>query len=179
MSSMAIDHSIISLDWSEDEKQHRSQFMTLAREKRYEKLAQYCRKQTIHHVMTGHHMNDQLETFLMRFGRESGVDGWACMKPISDYPVACVNAYKLSLKLIRPFLNVRKECLIELCKTHQIPWTEDPTNRNLDYQRNRIRFTLGALTLSGVTLERFHDMIHQFQRYKKEHAQKGNQLLYI
>jgi tRNA(Ile)-lysidine synthase len=173
MTSMKIDHSILPLDWTEEEKRHPTQIMTLARQKRYLKLAQYSRKYKIQHIMTGHHMNDQLETFLMRFHRGSGVDGWTCMKSLSEYPVMCIDAWLLSLKLIRPFLNIGKHQLMELCRMYQIPWLEDPTNSDVHYYRNAIRFDLATLKSSELNLEGFQIMIHHFQRYQRENLQKG------
>jgi tRNA(Ile)-lysidine synthase len=167
-------HTILTVDWTDKEIRDRSPSMRLAREKRYSSIAKYCRDFQIPYVLTAHHLNDQIETFLMRLRRESGLDGWACMRTQSDYPIACIDAWCLSLKVIRPLLNVPKERLLDFCREHDLPWITDPTNRNLTYQRNSIRFALSNLESSQLSLQAFRDMIHQFQVYRDETLHKGN-----
>ena len=167
-------HTILTLDWTDTDIRDRSPSMQLAREKRYLSIANYCRTHKISYVLTAHHLNDQIETFLMRLRRQSGLDGWACIRTQSDYPIACIDAWCMSLKVIRPLLNVPKDRLLDFCREHHLPWITDPTNQNLVYQRNSIRFALSNLSSSQLNLQAFRDMIYQFQVYRDETFRKGN-----
>ena len=40
--------------------------MNNARKKRYEQIINFCEKLKIFHLLTAHHFDDNLETFLMR-----------------------------------------------------------------------------------------------------------------
>ncbi|CAJ0769033.1 10045_t:CDS:2, partial [Entrophospora sp. SA101] len=51
-----------------------SQLETMARIERYKLLAKLCKENNIKFLFLGHHLNDQLETMIMRFSRGSGID---------------------------------------------------------------------------------------------------------
>lgn len=82
-------------------------------------------------LMTGHHLDDQAETFMLRLMRGSGVDGLSSM------------AEKRQMKsggyLVRPLLNVSKEQILEYAKQEKLSWVEDESNQSSDYDRNFIR----------------------------------------
>jgi hypothetical protein len=97
-----------------------------------------------HHSTSQLSKDDQLETFLIRLSRKSGLDGLCGMQPTryfipEDTPLP-ISHYKLSLH--RPLLQFSKNELIDVCQTASQPWVEDPSNRNLVYQRNAVRVTL-------------------------------------
>ena len=77
--------------------------------------------------MIGHHINDQIETFIIRLEANSGLDGLACMKNmttiITDFG---------KLNIIRPLLTFEKKDLKIVCKANDINWVEDPTNYNFN-----------------------------------------------
>src|SRR5690606_16901854 len=98
--------------------------MEYARELRYQLLTQFCQQHNIHHLAVAHHLDDQAETFLLRLARGSGVDGLAAMSPISSLH---------GLTLLRPLLNTPKADLVSYLQARNIPWVEDPTNRNPAY----------------------------------------------
>lgn len=69
LTDMGIEASIDTLDWDGDDPQTISNFETEARKKRYRQLAVSARSRHIHHLCTAHHMDDQVETLLMRLVR--------------------------------------------------------------------------------------------------------------
>jgi tRNA(Ile)-lysidine synthetase-like protein len=78
-------------------------------------------------VYLAHHLDDQVETWLM-----SCLQGRSALMPWST-PFNCY----------RPFILTRKHNLYEYAKQHNIPWLEDPTNRDpTSGYRNRVRNTL-------------------------------------
>ncbi|MBA1340494.1 MAG: tRNA(Ile)-lysidine synthase [Pelagibacterales bacterium] len=113
-----------------------------AREIRYKFLLEFCKKKNIKHILTGHHSDDQIETFLIRLSRGSGVQGLSSMRSIS----------KLNKKitLSRPFLDLRKLDLTYVAKKTFGTIFKDPSNLDKKYLRTRIRQLKSSLEKSGV-----------------------------
>lgn len=82
-------------------------------------------------LMTGHHLDDQAETFMLRLMRGSGVDGLSAMQP--SRPM------KKGGTLTRPLLNVSKEEIKDYAVLNDIDWVEDESNQSSDYDRNFLR----------------------------------------
>ena len=74
-------------------------------------------------IITCHHLDDVLETWLM-----SSFHGSPKLIPYERKP----NIY-------RPFLKTEKKTLRGYCIKHQIDWVEDPSNQNCVFSRNRTR----------------------------------------
>ncbi len=111
-----------------------------ARAARYALLAQAARQSRATHILTAHTRDDQAETLLMRLLRGSGIAGLAAMARESE---------RDGLRLARPFLDVSKSQLIATLKKAKIEFTEDPTNRDLNFTRPRIRTLMPALIAEG------------------------------
>ncbi len=116
-----------------------------AREIRYKLLLEFCKKKKIKHILTGHHSDDQIETFLIRLSRGSGVQGLSSMRLIS----------KLNKKitLSRPFLDLRKSDLTFIAKKTFGKIFKDPSNLDRKYLRTRIRKLKSLFEKSGVRHE--------------------------
>ena len=84
-------------------------------------------------VLLGHHLNDQLETFLMRVIRGDSPHAWAGMRKIQ--PLG-------NLTLMRPFINIPKTTITTYAHTHQVDHIEDSSNQEIKYFRNQIRHLL-------------------------------------
>lgn len=126
LSQRGIEHHILT----HKGKKPAAGLMEHARELRYKLLAGWCKENNIKHLAVAHHRDDQAETFLMRLARGSGVDGLGCMAPVSE---------QHGLILLRPLLDTPKEELVTYLKKKKVAWIEDPTNRNTDHTRNRLR----------------------------------------
>ncbi len=133
------------LTWHHDERPS-SNIQAAAREARYELMAAHCRQNGIKTLLTAHHMNDQAETFLLRLNRGSGLAGLAGMVPKRDL--------ENGLTLVRPFLQHRKEQLLEVLKHNSIEWIEDPSNTSETFDRVKARQMLDEPPLKGLTTER-------------------------
>ena len=95
-------------------------------------------------ILLGHHLDDQAETFLMRLGRGSGLDGLAGMAEVRSLP----NCY--GIELVRPFLAIAKSRLVATLQAHGIAWIEDPSNQDPAFERVRIRKALAELAALGI-----------------------------
>lgn len=78
-------------------------------------------------VATAHHSSDNFETILFNMFRGSGVSG-----------IMGIKAFNQS-NIIRPFLYVSKEEILEYLSENKIPYVSDETNFNNDYTRNFLR----------------------------------------
>jgi tRNA(Ile)-lysidine synthase len=81
-------------------------------------------------LLTAHHADDQAETLLLNLMRGSGVDG------LSGMPASRPLGEGL---LQRPLLGFRNVALRNYLRENHVEWTEDPSNRNLNYDRNFMR----------------------------------------
>lgn len=135
-----ISHEILT--WHGEKPQARIQ--ETAREMRYQLLSTWCQQNGISILMTAHHAQDQAETFLMRLAKGSGLQGLCAMRPLVE---------KLSIKLLRPLLEISPQRLRLTLAYFQQPFIEDPSNENSDFERVRWRQACQVLTQYGLTLE--------------------------
>jgi tRNA(Ile)-lysidine synthase len=111
-----------------------------ARAARYHLLAQAARANGATHVFTAHTRDDQAETLLMRMLRGSGIAGLAAMARQSE---------RDGVLLARPLLHVAKSRLVATLKKAKVGFADDPTNRDLNFTRPRIRAVMPALAAEG------------------------------
>ena len=111
-----------------------------ARAARYRLLAQAARANGATHVFTAHTRDDQAETLLMRMLRGSGIAGLAAMARQSE---------RDGVLLARPLLHVAKSQLVATLKKAKVGFADDPTNRDLNFTRPRIRAVMPALAAEG------------------------------
>jgi tRNA(Ile)-lysidine synthase len=123
-----------------------------AREIRYQLLLNFCKKHKIKFIMTGHHRDDQIETFLIRLSRGSGIQGLSSMSKISSL--------SKTTKLFRPLLNEKKEDLVFLAKYFFGKIFKDPSNINQKYLRTKIRNLIKHFEKSGIKHDRVIDSIN-------------------
>jgi len=111
-----------------------------AREARYRLMADVCRQREAV-LVTAHTLDDQAETLVMALARGAGVDGLSAMQP---------NTRLNGLTVIRPFLEVTRAQLRATLARAGAKWMEDPTNRDMAYERVRVREALKLLEQEGV-----------------------------
>ncbi len=116
-----------------------------AREARYRLLAAFCRGQGIADLLLAHHLEDQAETFLLRLGRGSGVDGLAAMAPQTS---------REGIRLLRPLLGVPRTRLRAYLRAAGQGWIEDPSNADPASARARLRGLAATFAAEGLTARR-------------------------
>jgi len=99
-----------------------------ARQLRYEWFASLLEQADV--LLTGHHLDDQSETLLLRLLRASGSRGLAAIPASRRLGVG---------RLIRPFLWHSKVELQTFAEAAGLNWLEDESNQCLDFDRNYIR----------------------------------------
>ncbi len=107
-----------------------------AREARYRLLTAWCRRNHVFHLLVGHHLEDQAETFVLRLERGSGLDGLAAMPAVIEMPW---------LRIVRPLLGLSRARLRDFLAAENQDWVEDPSNRDAAFARVRVRRALSAL----------------------------------
>ena len=114
-----------------------------AREARYRLMQNSMPSRAI--LITGHTLDDQAETFLMRLRRGSGVDGLASMAERSYLPFG-----KNEMTIFRPLLDFERNTLKNILKFYKVDWIEDPTNDDQSYERVRVRNLLARFVEIGI-----------------------------
>jgi tRNA(Ile)-lysidine synthase len=77
-------------------------------------------------IAVAHHREDRAETMLMNLFRGTGMDGLCAMGPRRN-------------EIIRPLLFASREQIRMYVKTNEIPFSEDATNYENDFARNKWR----------------------------------------
>jgi len=103
---------------------------------RYRWLASACVEAGATYCVTGHTLDDQAETVLLRLTRGAGALGIASMAPDAPWPVPCGTE---PLRLLRPLLRIRREEASAYLEALGLQPRLDSTNELLTFQRNRIR----------------------------------------
>ncbi|MCC7508289.1 MAG: tRNA lysidine(34) synthetase TilS [Planctomycetes bacterium] len=112
---------------------------TLGRRERYRLFVDTCRDKHIAKLATGHQLDDQAETVLMRAISGSWLTG------ISGIPVRRTLSRDLKLEVVRPLLRVSRQNIEEWMQAEAVPVFEDPSNKDPRYSRNKVRHMLMPL----------------------------------
>ena len=129
-----------------------SNTLSKARTLRYEALSKYCNKKKIKFLLTAHHLDDEIENFLMRLIRGSGVKGLSSLKVKSRYK-------NTKLILVRPLLEYSKKSLVAYLSEQKQVYINDRTNYNNKYDRSRIRKLSQQLIHEGLSKVRFKNVL--------------------
>lgn len=121
-----------------------------ARVARYRLMADWCEREYIRVLMTGHTIDDQAETVLMRMARGTSIEGLAAMAADIDL--------RSQLRLVRPLLGIARERLRAFLRGIAQAWIDDPSNDDERFERVRVRRALPALAHAGVTTAALADV---------------------
>jgi tRNA(Ile)-lysidine synthase len=128
-------------------------------------------------VLTAHHLDDNVETFLINFTRGTGLEG------LTGIPVQNEN-------IIRPLLPFSREEIENYALENKIQWREDSSNASDKYFRNKLRHNIvpNLKELNTGFLDSFQNTLHHLQQaeslvndasklvFEKVVKEKGNQL---
>ena len=97
-----------------------------ARELRYEWFYSTARANGYDRIATGHHADDDLETFFINLSRVTGLRGLTGIVSNTE-------------QLIRPLLPFSRAQIMQFAKKEGLFWREDSSNSTRDYLRNKLR----------------------------------------
>jgi tRNA(Ile)-lysidine synthase len=100
-----------------------------ARELRYRWFAELIKTEGYARVLTAHHADDALETFMINLSRGTGLDG------LTGIPAHTELAY-------RPMLIFSRNDIELFARNQKLAWREDSSNRERVYLRNKVRHEL-------------------------------------
>ncbi|PYE81523.1 tRNA(Ile)-lysidine synthase [Winogradskyella epiphytica] len=107
-------------------KENKRSIQMAARELRYDWFKELAAQLKFDYVLTAHHADDNLETFLINFSRGTGLNG------LTGIPV-------LNENIARPLLVFSREQIEAYAKSEGILWREDASNASRKYLRNKLR----------------------------------------
>lgn len=81
-------------------------------------------------VATAHHAGDQAETVYLRLRRGVTLAGLRGIQPLAN---------SFGFPVIRPFLNVSRQELLEYAQNNNLAWCEDESNTDTKFARNQVR----------------------------------------
>jgi tRNA(Ile)-lysidine synthase len=97
-----------------------------ARELRYDWFETLINEHAFDYVLTAHHADDNLETFLINLSRGTGLEG------LTGIP-------EINKTIVRPLLIFSREEIEQYATLNKIDWREDKSNESTKYLRNKIR----------------------------------------
>ncbi|AQS94972.1 tRNA lysidine(34) synthetase TilS [Polaribacter sp. BM10] len=123
---LQIDYHSISFETEKIAQQNKESTQITARNLRYNWFKELSNKHNFDYVLTAHHADDNLETFLINLTRGSGLDGFTGIPEINN-------------SIVRPFLQFSRDEILNFATFNNISWREDKSNASTKYVRNKIR----------------------------------------
>lgn len=117
---------IIGFDTDTYAKEKKLSTQLAARALRYDWFDKLAEKHSFDFVITAHHADDNLETFLINLSRGTGLEGLTGIPTINK-------------NIVRPFLIFSRDEIEEYAVQNNIEWREDQSNASTKYVRNKIR----------------------------------------
>lgn len=110
-------------------KDYKLSTQVAARELRYSWFYELLEEKNFDYILTAHHADDNLETFIINLTRGTGLDGLTGIPEEND-------------RIIRPLLPFSREEILKYAEENNIKWREDSSNASNKYLRNKIRHDL-------------------------------------
>ncbi|PWB22842.1 tRNA lysidine(34) synthetase TilS [Flavobacterium sp. HTF] len=110
-------------------KDYKLSIQVAARELRYSWFYELLESENYDYILTAHHADDNLETFIINLTRGTGLDGLTGIPEQND-------------RIIRPLLPFSREEILNYAHENNIEWREDSSNASNKYLRNKIRHDL-------------------------------------
>lgn len=107
-------------------KSHKVSIQMAARELRYAWFNELLKEKGLKKLVTAHHADDNLETFLINLSRGTGLQG-------------LLGIPEKTASIARPLLHFSREAILDYAKGEGIVWREDSSNLEIKYLRNNIR----------------------------------------
>ena len=106
-----------------------------------------AKKLKINNILLGHHKDDLIENFFIRILRGSGLNGMVSFDQKTNLQ---------NINLIRPLLKFSKINLEHITKKVFKNYIEDPSNKNEEFKRIKIRNFIKNMQLEGLDTDKFN-----------------------
>jgi tRNA(Ile)-lysidine synthase len=107
-------------------ERHKASTQVAARTLRYNWFNEILKQQNFDYIITAHHADDVIETFMINLSRGTGLEG------LLGIPSKNGN-------IIRPMLPFSRKEIENYASENQLQWREDSSNASDKYVRNKIR----------------------------------------
>ena len=139
-------------------KTHRVSTQVAARELRYDWFYATLKAKGYDVIATGHHADDDLETFFINLSRVTGLRGLTGIPPINE-------------QVIRPLLPFSRAQIVQYAKKQELFWREDSSNNSRDYLRNKLRLDVIP------AFKEVHNTVLQNFKHTQQHLKQSQVLL--
>jgi tRNA(Ile)-lysidine synthase len=134
-------------------KDYKLSIQVAARNLRYDWFFELLESENYDYILTAHHTDDNLETFIINLSRGTGLDGLVGIPSQND-------------KIIRPLLTFSRQEIENYGKENNIKWREDSSNASDKYLRNKIRHNI--IPLLKELNPNFLESFQKTQNYLQE-----------
>jgi len=107
-------------------KSNKQSTQMAARNLRYNWFGELADVLQFDYILTGHHADDNLETFLINLSRGTGLEGLTGIPEIND-------------TVVRPLLPFSRDEIESFAKQNKLKWRDDSSNASTKYLRNKLR----------------------------------------
>ena len=115
-----------SFDTEAYAKTHQLSTQMAARELRYSWFNDLMEQLKLDYLLTAHHADDNLETFLINLSRGTGLEG------LTGIP-------EINCNIVRPMLTFSRQDIEVYANENKLKWREDSSNISTKYLRNKLR----------------------------------------
>jgi len=129
-----------------------------ARNLRYNWFQEIIQKHHFDFLLTAHHADDNLETFIINLTRGTGLEGLTGIPEVNQL-------------IVRPLLIFSRDEIEKYAVQHQIKWREDLSNASSKYVRNKIRHEV-----IPILKEINPSLLESFQK-TSDHLKESQQLI--
>lgn len=133
--------------------QNKESIQVTARNLRYQWFYEKMAATNCKYLLTAHHLDDSLETFLINFSRGTGLEG------LTGIPAQ-------NASVIRPMLPFSRLEIEAYAQAHNIQWREDASNASDKYLRNKIRHSIVPIfkEINTGFLDSFQNTVRHLQQ---------------
>lgn len=126
-----------------------------ARALRYHWFEEIAEQLHFDYILTAHHADDNLETFLINLSRGTGLDGLLGIPETNG-------------RLVRPLLGFSRDDIAAYAQKNKLEWREDLSNASTKYLRNKFRHDVIPILkeINPELLQNFQKTLHHLQDTK-------------
>jgi len=125
-------YQVKTFDTMEYVETHKVSVQMAARELRYHWFKGLMQVNNIDYLVTAHHADDDIETFIINLSRGTGIKG------LTGIPVK-------SNDILRPLMPFSRMQILSFARSKDIEWREDKSNEETKYLRNKVRHQIVPL----------------------------------